>query len=214
MIIVAPQATIASALEVSRGPVREALRRLAAERALMMRPNHSVVVPRLSRAEVLKVREIRCMLEGEAAAVAAETAMAEEVDRLSRLQIAMAGARDRGDSRAILRINEEFHFVVYNAARIPVLTDIIETLWLQSAPTLNILFQPRFLSRYPIDSQNRNNLSLIDALRRRAPEEARDAVQREITEGSQLLDDIMREIGWDELAVDAAPTRISAAGRN
>ena len=196
---------VASALGVSATPVREALRRLTAERALIMRPNRSVVVPRLSRAEVLKIREIRCLLEGEAAAEAAGCATEDEIDQLSRLQVAMAGARDRRDRMSILRLNEQFHFVVYNAARIAVLIEIIETLWLRSAPTMNILFQPQFMDRYPADVQNRNNLALIDALRQRVAEDARQAVQREIAEGSNLLDEIMVEIGWDEQAAGAAP---------
>jgi DNA-binding transcriptional regulator YhcF (GntR family) len=52
-------ASLSSALGVSAMPVREALRRLAAERALEMQPNRSVTVPRLSRVEILKVREVR-----------------------------------------------------------------------------------------------------------------------------------------------------------
>ncbi len=196
---------VASALGVSATPVREALRRLTAERALIMRPNRSVVVPRLSRTEILKIREIRYLLEGEAAAEAAEQAEESEIEELSRLQIAIAGARDRRDRMAILRLNEQFHFVVYNAARTAVLIEIIETLWLRSAPTMNILFQPQFMDRYPADVQNRNNLALIDALRRRAAEDARQAVQREIAEGSNLLDEIMVEIGWDEQAAGSVP---------
>lgn len=197
---------VSSALGVSATPVREALRRLTAERALTMRPNRSVAVPRLSRVEVLKIREIRCLLEGDAAAEAAERASNFEIDQLSQLMLAMAGARDRRDPKAILHINEQFHFVIYNAARIPVLVEIIETLWLRSAPTMNVLIQPRFMDRYPVDTQNQNNLALIDALRARSPEEARLAVQREIIEGSNLLDEIMIEIGWDENAAGDTAT--------
>ena len=62
-------AAVAAALGVSATPVREALRRLAAERALVMYPNRSVLVPRLSREEVLNIRAIRQQLEALAAIV-------------------------------------------------------------------------------------------------------------------------------------------------
>ncbi|MCL4798551.1 MAG: GntR family transcriptional regulator [Burkholderiales bacterium] len=193
-------ARIASELGVSMMPVREALRRLAAERALTMRPNRSVTVPRLSRAEILSIRAIRQMLEGHAAATATSLITEDEIERLAELQGELAGARARGDAKGVLAVNESFHFLVYNAACIPVLVDIIATLWLHSAPTLYLFFHAGKQPRDYSERQNRNNLALIAALKRRDPEGARRAIEDEIVEGSRLLDRLMREAKWDEAA--------------
>jgi DNA-binding GntR family transcriptional regulator len=203
-------ARIAAELGVSMMPVREALRRLDAERALTMRPNRSVTVPRLSRAETLSIRGIRQMLEGHAAATAANLITAAEVERLAALQAELAAARARGDPKRILALNEEFHFLVYNAACIPVLVDVISTLWLHSAPTLGFFFRnARGLREYS-ETQIRNNLALVASLKHRDAEGARRAIEAEIVEGSRLLDRLMREAKWDEAAVAPRPRRTGA----
>lgn len=190
-------AKLAAQLGVSATPVREALRRLAAERALLAHPNSSTVVPRPSRAAVLEIRAIRGRLEGYAAQLAAARIDAARLEELARIQQALAAARKRGDRHGIMHLNEEFHFSVYKAAGISVLTDLISTLWLHSAPTLMVLFKPEHISRYPLAAQNRNNLALVRALRRRDGERAARAVEAEIALGSRVLDQLMTEIDWD-----------------
>jgi DNA-binding GntR family transcriptional regulator len=190
-------AKLAAELGVSATPVREALRRLAAERALLTYPNSSTAVPRPSRATVSEIRAIRERLEGFAAQLAAARIDEKRLEQLARIQEALAAARKRGDRRRIMHLSEEFHFSVYEAAGISVLTDLISTLWLHSAPTLMVLFKPEHISRYPLAAQNRNNLALVRALRRRDGERAARAVRAEIALGSRVLDQLMTEIGWD-----------------
>jgi DNA-binding GntR family transcriptional regulator len=190
-------AKLAAELAVSATPVREALRRLAAERALLTYPNSSTAVPRPSRATVLEIRAIRERLEGFAAQLAAARIDEAQLQELSRIQGKLVAARKRGDTHRIMHLNEEFHFGVYEAAGISVLTDLISTLWLHSAPTLMVLFKPEHISRYPLAAQNRNNLALVRALRRRDGKRAARAVKAEIALGSRVLDQLMTEIHWD-----------------
>ena len=209
---------LATELGVSATPVREALRRLAAEQALLTYPNSSTAVPRPSRASVLEIRAIRERLEGFAAQLAATRIDGARLEQLARLQEALVAARKRSDSRRIMSLNKEFHFSVYEAAGIPILTELISTLWLHSAPTLIVLFKPEHISRYPFAAQNRNNLALVGALRQRDGERAARAVKAEITLGSRVLDQLMTEIDWDNAAPPprrpaAPPPRRRRAGR-
>lgn len=210
-------AKLAAELGVSATPVREALRRLAAEQALLTYPNSSTAVPRPSRAAVLEIRAIRERLEGFAAERAAARIDEARLERLVRIQKALVAARKRGDPRRIMHLSEELHFTVYEAAGIPLLTDLISTLWLHSAPTLMLLFKPEHISRYPLGAQNRNNLALVQALRRRDGERAAGAVRAEIAVGSRVLDQLMAEIDWDKqaqgFATDPARPRRGRAGR-
>jgi len=189
-------ASLTGSLKVSATPVREALRRLAAERALVMSPNRSVSVPALSRQEVLAMRSIREQLEGYAARLAAGRIDRRRLARLAKIGQQLIAARARGDARRIMWLNEVFHFTVYEAAGVLALTDIIATLWLQSAATLHLVFRPENIGRYPADVQNRNNRALLAALRRRDGRGATRAVTAEIAAGSRVLQHLM----------DAAPS--------
>lgn len=190
-------ASTSSALGVSAMPVREALRRLSAEGALEMRPNRSVRVPRLTRDEVLRVRELRELVEGHATMLAATRVTDAEIGSLLDARIALAAARDRHDVKAILRINEEFHFAIYRACGLQILIDVIAMMWLHSAPTMNVMFRPEHFVRYPIDHQNRANTRLIEALKRHDGPAAVAALRDEIRVGSKVLGDVMKAIDWD-----------------
>ena len=188
-------AQLTDSLGVSMTPVREALRRLAAERALEMNPNRSVEVPKLSLEEVLAVRRIREQLEGYTARLAARRISDAQLGRLTRMGKELEAARARADARRIMRLNEAFHFALYEAAGIRVLTDLIATLWLQSAPTLNLLFRPENIGRYPLAEQNRHNQALLRALRVRDGRAAARALSAEIAAGSRMLERLMSPHG-------------------
>lgn len=191
-------ASLSKALQTSAMPVREALRRLAAERALEMQPNRSVTVPRLSCSEILKLRDVRALLEGYAAEQASQEIDNGELEELTQIHIAMSAARSRRDGKTVLRLNEEFHFRIYRNARVPTLIDLISVLWLHSAPTMNIMFRPDYLMRYPDKLQTRHNEELMKALRARDGAAAAAAVRAEIQVGSRFLEEIMTDIGWDQ----------------
>lgn len=182
---------LTDSLGVSMTPVREALRRLAAERALVMNPNRSVTVPKLSLDDVLAVRLIREQLEGFTARLAARRISAPQLKQLVRMGRELEAARAQGSARRILLLNEQFHFTLYDAAGIPILTELIATLWLQSAPTLNVLFRPENIGRYPISEQNRHNRALLRALRDADSRAAARAVAAEIAAGSRVLRRLM-----------------------
>lgn len=93
---------LAAAFGTSIMPVREALRRLAAEGALDILPNRTVRVPVLTKERLLEITSIRTRLEGLAAARAAMRMGEGEIQELERLQIEMAAASDRRDFQALL----------------------------------------------------------------------------------------------------------------
>jgi len=74
---------IAERLSLSRTPIREALRRLEAERIVEHRPRIGAVIRTLSQTEVVELYEMRLVLERTAAEMAAKHAIEAEVDALS-----------------------------------------------------------------------------------------------------------------------------------
>ena len=136
---------IAGTLGVSMTPVREAVRRLVAEGAFEMRPNRSVRVPLMTRDKILELRDIRLALEGLATEKAAIRATREHAANLRRIATDLVAVRTRGNTAADRQKIREFHFTLYAIANQPTLLRVIEGLWLQTGPYMNLLY-PDFIS--------------------------------------------------------------------
>lgn len=126
---------LAGSFGISPMPVREALRRLVAERALVMLPNRSVAVPVLSRAQFEETTLIRASLEGLAAEAATSRIDALGIAAMERANAKMAGSR-KGLDAAYLEHNRAFHFTLYQSSGMPTLVTLIESLWLRIGPLL------------------------------------------------------------------------------
>ena len=106
------EAELTSRFAVSRGSIREALRRLAAEGLIEHLPNRGAIVRRLSGQEIGELFQIRVELEALAARLAAGAAM--EPQKRAEFEAAIApifveGARD---PCAYLAENAEFHAAI------------------------------------------------------------------------------------------------------
>src|SRR5262245_1822907 len=100
--------TLAHRLGTSAMPVREAVSRLIAERALILLPNRSVIVPRMSRARFTELSETRQMLEGMVAEAACARATPALLRKLTEINDAMKAAVADDDFRAALSHNMAF----------------------------------------------------------------------------------------------------------
>jgi DNA-binding GntR family transcriptional regulator len=167
---------IAGTLGVSMTPVREAVRRLVAEGAFEMRPNRSVRVPLMTRDKILELRDIRMAVEGLAAEKAAALTTREQAATLRRIAADLMAVRTRGDAAADRHKIREFHFTLYAIANQPTLLRMIEGLWLQTGPYMNLLY-PDFISssRGP-----ERRLRLVKALQAHDGATARREVQGDI----------------------------------
>ncbi|MBC9927021.1 MULTISPECIES: GntR family transcriptional regulator [unclassified Leucobacter] len=106
------EAQVASQLNVSRGPVREALHRLVQEGLLLARPNRGVFVQELSVRDVAEVYEAREVIECAAAEIITKleperrNALADSLESvIDRMSVALA----KDDWAGLGRIDLEFH---------------------------------------------------------------------------------------------------------
>ncbi len=194
---------VAGELGVSLTPVREAMRRLVAEGAFEMNPNRSVRVPLMTRDKVLELRDIRMELEGLAAAKAALAATRNQIAGIRRAAREIIVARNRGDGATDRQKVREFHFAVYAAAGQPTLLRLIEGLWLQTGPYMNLLY-PDFISssRGPAGRQR-----LIEALEVRDATAARREMETDIRRALSYVADLADENG------NIAPAAPATAGK-
>ncbi|MGR3512589.1 MAG: GntR family transcriptional regulator [Paracoccaceae bacterium] len=106
---------VGARLNLSRTPVREALRRLEAEGIVEHRPRAGAMVRQLSHPEVVELYEMRVVLERTAAEMAAKHGTAAEFDTLARLNAQIA--EERTNPAHAAAINQAFHRGLYLAAR-------------------------------------------------------------------------------------------------
>ena len=105
---------IAKQMEVSRTPIREALRELAAEGFVKISPNQGVVVSNASVEDVQEVLQIRGVLEGLAARLATKMISEEEIKELEKYQKQMEYYTKKDDVLAFSEMDAEFHELILN----------------------------------------------------------------------------------------------------
>jgi DNA-binding GntR family transcriptional regulator len=103
-------------LGVSRGPIRDAIGRLAAEGLVTVRPRRGAVVRSLSKDEFLELYQVREALEIMAVRLAVPLLGADDLARLDELIGAMSGHAERGEVEAFFETNAAFHAYVVEAS--------------------------------------------------------------------------------------------------
>jgi len=106
---------VAARLNLSRTPVREALRKLEADGIVEHRPRIGAVIRALGHREVVELYEMRIVLERTAAQMAAKHASAAEVDELAALNDQIAKTAE--DPAQAAALNQKFHRCIYLATR-------------------------------------------------------------------------------------------------
>ena len=105
---------LAKSLGISRTPVREALRRLETQGLLAHAPHRGMVVRELEQQEITELYEMREVLEGAAAASAAQHASEIEIESLEEL--IKSDEKRLDDPKALAASNKLFHETLYRSA--------------------------------------------------------------------------------------------------
>lgn len=104
-------------LNVSPGPVREAIRRLTGEGLVEVQPNRGASVRLLSTREVADIFDLREVVEGLLARQAAKHIReGENHAMLEGIMVRMAATCEEGDVAGYSELNQEFHNAVYRIA--------------------------------------------------------------------------------------------------
>ena len=151
------EAVLAARYQVSRTPVREALRRLEQD-GLVERVDRTMRVRRHSAEEILELYEVRTILETAAVRAAAERRTEFDVARMERLLRRMEASNLTREQRAPL--NREFHSALWRASHNGVLFDTLERLYVHSLRYLHTTLtgQERW------DASLRQHRDIVDAI--------------------------------------------------
>lgn len=175
---------LAQQLGTSITPVREAVFRLVSERALELKAATAVHVPILAADDLRQIQFIRLELEGAAAARACELITPEQIKRLERLQEGFVKAVAH-DAHEGSRINREFHFELLAAAQMPLLTAVVENMWVMMGPLLTTFHKN--VSKRQVTGKGHNHYGVIRGLKKGDATAVREAIQEDIRWGRVMI---------------------------
>ncbi|NHB77589.1 GntR family transcriptional regulator [Rhodobacter calidifons] len=165
-------------LDAGMTPVREAIRRLTAEGALLPQGNRRVAVPELSADLLEQVAFARLAIEPRLAELAAPRLTGVQIDRLEAIDGAVNRAIEAGKLPDYLAANHAFHFALYEAAEAPVLLDLARSLWLRAGPSLRAV-----IDRYGREAAPDLHRAALEAMRAGDAKALARAIEADIQQG-------------------------------
>lgn len=181
-------------------PVREAIFRLASERALEVRAATSIVVPKLTPRDLREIISIRVELEGMAAQRVAEIVTPEQVAEFETLNESFTRAAAK-DPELASRINRDFHFRILKLAGMPYIESICESMWTLMGPFLRTFHEE--IPVRQLTARNHKHFDFIDALKARDPQLAKHAMQEDVRWSYVLV------AAQEKAAAQAEPTEVA-----
>ena len=121
--------TIATDLDMSVVPVREAIRQLEAEGLVTFERNVGARVSMVDDSQYRFSMQALSILEGTATALAARRLTADDVAAARRINELMIETLDHFDPKAFTRLNQEFHSALYGKCANPRVLELVEGEW-------------------------------------------------------------------------------------
>lgn len=165
---------IARWLNLSRTPVRDAIRRLEAEGILEHEPHNGLVVARLDRQAVMELYVMREILEGTAARLCARHASDMEVQDL--LDLVERERQMKGDPEGLARHNRRFHEAIHRGAH----NRYLEKSLTAVNDSMGMLGTPLMLLPHRAQTAADEHALLADAVQRRDPDAAEAAARAHV----------------------------------
>ena len=177
-------------LHVSRTPLREAIKMLAAEGLVELVPNRGAIAVALSEEDVLNTFEVMGGLEAQSGELAAQRITEAELAEIQAMHFEMMAAYTRRDLSTYYRLNARIHDAISAAAKNPVLA----TVYAQVNARLQAL---RFRSNQDGDKWKRavqEHERMIAALTARDPAAMRQVLQQHLRNKRDVVLEQLREI--------------------
>jgi DNA-binding GntR family transcriptional regulator len=173
-------------LGLGRTPIREALHQLAAEGLVIIAPRRGMFVADISITDLQKIFEVRMLLEGFCARLAAQRATAEQVAQMEATLAELEGVPE-GDIEALMAIDERLHELLYLAADNEFLADSLQRLHALSLRLWHLVLD-RLSSVQEAVEQHRE---ITRALKARDEVRAEELVQQHIAHFQQEVKTVL-----------------------
>lgn len=118
----------AEKMNISRTPVREALRRIQEEGLVEYVPHYGVVVKKITNEDAVEIYQIRKALDILATQNAMKIMTEEQFDEMKALLEKTDEADARGDYKEVIELSRQFNDMIYEFCRMPRLDVIVKKL--------------------------------------------------------------------------------------
>jgi DNA-binding GntR family transcriptional regulator len=194
------EVALSKELSVSRGPIREAMGRLAADGLVTVRPRRGAEVREITPRELVDAYQVREALEILAVRLAVPRVTEADLDRLSELVDKMAEHARNGAVSDFFPVNASFHDLLCELSGNEKLVQVHRRLVAETGR-----FQARTLAlRGSLDDSVNEHRAILAAIRERDADEAAALAGAHVRVPGERLRDSLGEQGWD--AVTASPT--------
>jgi DNA-binding GntR family transcriptional regulator len=166
-----PAEAIAETLGVSRMPVRDALRRLEGDGAVMIFTNRGASVAEFSRDELIQLIEMRAVLEGLAARLALPNVGPQEIEELQRLKQRME--RTSNDLVKWMAYHDDFHNYLTALSHRALLMRQVERMRI----TLRPYYRRYYDKTRELEILGLEHRKIIDAIRKADPDKVESIVR-------------------------------------
>lgn len=182
------EADVTEAVGISRGPLREAMWRLAGEGLVRIEPNRGVVVRKLTRDETRHLFQLREVLEGLAARLAAErVAVGDNRERFQKVAKAGDKCARGNDLTGYIEANEAFHAQIVAMSGNEMLSTLLNQL---RVPLFRLQFKRLISSREAMKDSSLQHDAVVEAILAGQAAQAERAMRRHINESGQRLDEL------------------------
>ena len=177
----------AERLNISRTPVREALRRLELEELVEYLPRIGVVVKRISIEDVIEIYKIRHNLEVLATTSAMENITEQEIREIEELLDLTERENNQGNVEEVVKLFGVFNSKIYEASRMKRLASMISKLneYLQRFRNISIAENERR------EKALREHREILKAIKEKNKEDIDDIIKRHL---DYSLEIVMAEI--------------------
>ncbi len=179
---------LTESLGVGMTPVREAIRRLISDGALVFQGNRRVKVPEMTASDVEQITFLRSQIEAELARRAVQDLTPEQVDVLEAIDMRVDAAILAGDVEGYLRHNHAFHAAIYERANAPVMVDLAERLWLRFGPSLRVV-----CGRFGTQTLPDRHKDMLQAMRTGDADAVARAIVQDVEQGMELVAGVIAE---------------------
>ena len=163
-------------------PVREAIRRLISDGALVFQGNRRVSVPILSKGDIEQLIFARKVIESELSRRAGGLMTPKQIDALEDIDRRVDECISAGDVGGYLLNNYAFHTTIYSHADAPVLCDLAERLWLRFGPSLRVV-----CGRFGTHSLPDRHKDIVECLRNKDAAGVGRAMAHDVEQGMELM---------------------------
>ncbi len=185
-----PERELCERFKISRTPLREALKVLAAEGLLDLFPNRGARIRQFSEADIRNLFEVISGLDFVAGRLACERISDEDIAAIEKLHLEMYIHYLRREVADYFRLNQKIHQAIVDAAGNPLLSENYAKL---NAAVRRLRYSANLLRRDRLSEAMREHEEIVDALRRRDADELGTLMFKHMRKKCDAICEYLRE---------------------